>query len=135
MKMKIIVNDLGTIEIMKDDPEWGIDSTVIRHQTFDVRGEYNSADELLKTIQNKMKPFGWFQYYKPSDYFFNMGVIITSDTITADGKPASESDVEMWRRKELDLYAAELKLYLEVERRIQHEMTYDDAKSLGFETD
>ena len=133
--MKIIVNTLGTIEIMKDDPEWGINPTVIRHRTFDVRGEYDSAEGLLKAIQNEMKPFGWFQYYRPSDFSFNMGVITASDTITADGKPASESDVEMWRRKELDLYAAELKLYLFVEKQVYDEMTDEEADEFGFEVD
>lgn len=95
---------------------------------FDVRGIYNSAEELVKAIQNST---GMYYGLEPSNFGFYDGAIETSDLVDNDNNQPSEEQKEFWRKGELKLYSAYLWLPVEVVSD-RHEMTEEEAKAFGF---
>ena len=125
--LKIVVSKKGTIDFCEDSYEHG-ELAEVSYTDFDVRGIYNSPEELVKAIQSNT---GMYYGLEPSDFGFYDGAIETSDLVDKDNSQPSEEQKELWRKGELKLYAAYLWLPVEVVSD-RHEMTEEEAKAFGF---
>lgn len=125
--LKILVSRKGYISVSEDDYEDGMGDTV-NSWDFDVRGEYSSAEELVRAIE---KATGIFYNYEPSDFVFSNNHLYGSATVNADNEEPSKSEINAWEKGELMLYTADLVLSLEVVSE-KHTMTEDEAEAFGF---
>lgn len=124
---KIIVKSLAYVDVTEDDYEQDAVGPYVNSWDFDVRGEYNSADELIKAIANNSYVFS----DKLEDYYFMDGSLRTSAEVDVDNEIPSEGQYEAWKRGEEQLYIADM--YLAVEVGSVHEMTDDEAQAYGFQ--
>lgn len=125
--MKILVTKKGTIEVSEDDYEKGM-GDFVNSWDFDCRGEYDSAEDLIKAIQ---KETYLFDDYKVSDFVFYDGNIMSSDMVDEDNMKADKRDIDLWEKGEKKLYIADMFLSLECVSD-KHEMTDDEAEQFGF---
>ena len=120
---KLIVSEKGYVDVFKDSYENGQGSYVSSWE-FDVRGEYDTFEELVSAIDNVLY-FG----LTSNDYVFVNGSIESTASVDANHYPADDNDFELFKRGELDLYIADV--YLAVNVGDTHVMTYDEAASFG----
>lgn len=124
---KIIIRYPAFVDITEDDYEQGAVGPYVNSWDFDVRGEYNSADELIKAIANNSYVFS----DKLEDYYFMDGSLRTSAEVDVDNEIPSEGQYEAWKRGEEQLYIADM--YLAIEVGSVHEMTDDEAEAFGLQ--
>ena len=110
--LKILVDRVGDIDVYEDDFEQG-ELKQINSFEFNVKGQYNSAEEL-------------------SDFMLSEGVLYTSDTVDENLDRPSDYQERLWRNGKLMLYSANLRLPVKVVSDI-HEMTYEEADMFGFD--
>ena len=125
--MKILVTTKGVIETSEDDYEKGM-GDYVNSWDFDVRGEYDSAEDLIKAIK---KETYLFDDYDIKDFSFYDGSITTSAIVDEDNMTADKRDIEEWKKGEKMLYIADMYLSLECVSD-KHEMTDDEAEEFGF---
>ena len=125
--MKILVTKKGYIDCYEDDYEQG-ELGFVNQWDFDVRGEYDTAEDLIKAIQ---KATYLFDGYKVSDFGFVDGRIQSSDLVDDESQAADKKDIELWKKGEKTLYSANLDLALECVSD-KHEMTDEEAEEFGF---
>lgn len=125
--MKILVTKKGSVECYEDDYEKDDEGKFAGRWDFDVRGEYDSAEDLIKAIY---KNTGLFDF-GVEDFGFIDGAIQTNDLVDEESMKPSKSDIEAWENGEKILYIANLWLPLECVTD-KHEMTEDEAEEFGF---
>lgn len=114
--LKIVVSEEGNIYLyLWDKNGVMVDETI---EVFDVRGVYNSAEELIRAIQSNTK-----MYYdlEPSDFVFYRGGL----------KSKTVEQKELGTVEGIRLYNAHLWLPLEVVSD-KHSMTKEEAEAFGF---
>ena len=121
---KILVRSKAYVDISEDDYEQGVGSYV-NQWDFDVRGEYASAQELIKTIADNSYVFS----ENIEDYYFLDGSLHTSATVDVDNDIPTEDQIEAWKRGEEMLYIADL--YLPLEVGSVRDMTDEEAEAFG----
>ncbi len=94
---------------------------------FDVRGEYDSAEDLIKAIVKATYLFD----FKVDEFVFTDGAIQTSDLVDEESIKADKHDIELWKKGEKTLYSATMWLPLECVSD-KHKMTEDEAEEFGF---
>ena len=124
--MKILVTHKGSVECYEDVYEMG-EGKYAGSWDFDIRGEYDSAEDLIKAIQ---KETGLFDF-GIEEFGFMHGAIQTSDLVDEESMIPSKSDIKAWENGEKMLYIANLWLPLECVSD-KHEMTDDEAEEFGF---
>ena len=122
---KIIVSERGFVDVYEDSYESG-QGDQVNSWDFDVRGEYDTFEELVAAIDEVLY-FG----LTADDYVFIDGSIQSSASVDADNYPANDNDFELFKRGELALYIADV--YLAVNVGDTHVMTEDDASSFGID--
>lgn len=122
---KIIVSERGFVDVYEDSYESG-QGDHVNSWDFDVRGEYDTFEDLVSAI-DKVLYFG----LNADDYVFIDGSIQSSASVDADNYPADDNDFELFKRGELALYIADV--YLAVNVGDTHVMTPDEAESFGIE--
>lgn len=123
---KIIIRDPAFVDITEDDYEHGASTQITNSWDFDVRGEYDTLQELVDAIANNSYVFS----NNIADYYYLDGRLGTSATVDVDNDIPSDSQIEAWKRGEETLYIADLYLALEVGGG-SHEMTEDEAEAFG----
>lgn len=123
--MKILVASKAYVDVAVDDYEQG-EGDFVNSWDFDVRGEYTSAEELVRAIHKETYVFS----DKLSDYVFLDGNLQTDAFVNADNEEPSKSEIEAWENGEETLYNAHLAIPLSVVMN-EHEMTEDEAESFG----
>ena len=123
--MKIIVKSKAFVDITVDDYEQGA-LDMVNSWDFDVRGEYDTIQELIDRIANESYIFS----DNIADYYYMDGRIGTSAMVDADNSVPTEDQYEAWKRGEETLYIADLYLPLEVGGG-SHEMTEEEAEAFG----
>lgn len=124
--MKILVTKKGVVDCYEDSYEEG-ELGYARSWDFDVRGEYDSAEDLIKAIVKETYLFD----FKVDEFIFTDGAIQTSDLVDEESIKADKHDIELWKKGEKTLYSANMWLYLECISD-KHEMTDDEAEEFGF---
>ena len=122
---KIIVSERGFVDVYEDSYESG-QGNQVNSWDFDVRGEYDTFEELVAAI-DKVLYFG----LTSNDYVFIDGSIQSSASVDVNNYPADDNDFELFKRGELNLYIADVWLPLDVGDT--HVMTEDDASSFGID--
>lgn len=123
---KILVRSKAYVDVSEDDYEQGV-GNYVNQWDFDVRGEYASAQELVKAIANKSYVFS----ENIEDYYFLDGSLHTSATVDGYNYIPTEDQIEAWKRGEEMLYIADL--YLPLEVGSVHDMTDEEAETFGLE--
>ena len=124
--MKILVTKKGVVDCYEysyEEGELGYASS----WDFDVRGEYDSAEDLIKAIVKETYLFD----FKVDEFIFTDGAIQTSDLVDEESIKADKHDIELWKKGEKTLYSANMWLHLECISD-KHEMTDDEAEEFGF---
>lgn len=124
--MKILVTKKGVVDCYEDDYENG-EGDFVNSWDFDVRGEYDSAEDLIKAIVKETYLFD----FKVDKFSFTDGAIQTSDLVDKESIKADKYDIELWKKGEKTLYSANMWLPLECVSD-KHEMTEDEAEEFGF---
>ena len=124
--MKILVTKKGVVDCYEDSYEEG-ELGYARSWDFDVRGEYDSAEDLIKAIVKETYLFD----FKVDEFIFTDGAIQTSDLVDEESIKADKHDIELWKKGEKTLYSANMWLPLECILD-KHEMTDDEAEEFGF---
>lgn len=124
--MKILVTKKGVVDCYEDSYEEG-ELSYARSWDFDVRGEYDSAEDLIKAIVKETYLFD----FKVDEFSFMDGAIQTSDLVDEESIKADKHDIELWKKGEKTLYSANMWLHLECISD-KHEMTDDEAEEFGF---
>lgn len=124
--MKILVTKKGVVDCYEDSYEEG-ELGYARSWDFDVRGEYDSAEDLIKAIVKETYLFD----FKVDEFIFTDGAIQTSDLVDEESIKADKHDIELWKKGEKTLYSADMRLHLECISD-KHEMTDDEAEEFGF---
>ena len=124
--MKILVTKKGTVDCYEDDYENG-EGDFVNSWDFDVRGEYDSAEDLIKAIVKETYLFD----FKVDEFSFMGGAIQTSDLVDKESIKADKHDIELWKKGEKTLYSANMWLPLECISD-KHKMTDDEAEEFGF---
>ena len=124
--MKILVTKKGVVDCYEDDYENG-EGDFVNSWDFDVRGEYDSAEDLIKAIVKATYLFD----FKVDEFIFTDGAIQTSDLVDEESIKADKHDIELWKKGEKTLYSANMWLHLECISD-KHEMTDDEAEEFGF---
>lgn len=124
--MKILVTKKGVVECCEDSYEEG-EGEYVNEWDFDVRGEYDSAEDLIKAIVKATYLFD----FKVDEFVFMAGAIQTSDLVDEESIKADKHDIELWKKGEKTLYSANMYLSLECVSD-KHEMTEDEAEEFGF---
>ena len=124
--MKILVTKKGVVECYEDDYENG-EGDFANSWDFDVRGEYDSAEDLIKAIVKATYLFD----FKVNEFTFEGGSITTSDLVDEESIKADKHDIELWKKGEKTLYSANMWLPLECIYD-KHRMTDDEASHFGF---
>jgi hypothetical protein len=124
--MKILVSKKGTVDCYVDDYENG-EGDFVNSWDFDVRGEYDSAEDLIKAIVKETYLFD----FKVNEFVFEGGSITTSDLVDEENVQADKKDIELWKKGEKTLYSANMWLPLECVYD-KHRMTDDEASHFGF---
>ena len=124
--MKILVTKKGTVDCYEDDYENG-EGDFVNSWDFDVRGEYDSAEDLIKAIVKATYLFD----FKVNEFTFEGGSITTSDLVDEESIKADKHDIELWKKGEKTLYSANMWLPLECIYD-KHRMTDDEASHFGF---
>ena len=124
--MKILVTKKGTVDCYEDDYENG-EGDFVNSWDFDVRGEYDSAEDLIKAIVKATYLFD----FKVNEFTFEGGSITTSDLVDEENVQADKKDIELWKKGEKTLYSANMWLPLECIYD-KHRMTDDEASHFGF---
>lgn len=124
--MKILVTKKGVVDCYEDSYEEG-ELGYARSWDFDVRGEYDSAEDLIKAIVKATYLFD----FKVDEFIFTDGAIQTSDLVDEESIKADKHDIELWKKGEKTLYSANMWLHLECISD-KHEMTDDEAEEFGF---
>lgn len=125
--VKILVKSKAYVEVYEDDYEEG-EGDYANAWDFDVRGEYDSAEELVKAIAKNSFIFS----DKVKDYSFIDSTIQTSAFVNNDNEEPSKAEIEAWKNGELKLYNAYLSVLVSCVMG-EHEMTEDEAEEFGFE--
>lgn len=126
--MKLVVKKPGSIEVYEDNYNEG-EVDLVNGWTFDVQGEYDSAEELIERIQNAT---GMFYDNNPEDFFIDdFGRLLTNEFVDFDNAKASQYEIERWKRGEIKLYNAEMYLEVYVVSDIR-KIEYSDADEFGF---
>ena len=123
--MKIIVKSEAFVDITVDDYEQGA-LNMVNSWDFDVRGEYDTLQELIDRIADESYVFS----NNIADYYYMDGRIGTSAMVDADNSVPTDDQYEAWKRGEETLYIADLYLPLEVGGG-SHEMTEEEAEAFG----
>ena len=123
--MKIIVKSKAYVDIAVDDYEQGA-LNLVNSWDFDVRGEYDTLQELIDRIADESYIFS----NNIADYYYMDGRIGTSAMVDADNSVPTDGQYEAWKRGEENLYIADLYLSLEVGGG-SHEMTEEEAEAFG----
>ena len=123
---KIFVTSKGYVECYEDSYEEG-ELGYANSWDFDVRGEYDSADQLIKAI---VRATGLFDF-KVEDFAVTDGYLQSSDLVDENSYVADKRDNELWKKGEKTLYSANLSLKLECVSDL-HTMTEDEAEEFGF---
>ena len=124
--MKILVTKKGVVDCYEYSYEEG-ELGYARSWDFDVRGEYDSAEDLIKAIVKETYLFD----FKVDEFIFTDGAIQTSDLVDEESIKADKHDIELWKKGEKTLYSANMWLHLECISD-KHEMTDDEAEEFGF---
>ena len=124
--MKILVTKKGIVECYEDSYEEG-ELGYANSWDFDVRGEYDSAEDLIKAIVKATYLFD----FDVEEFGFTDGAIQTSDLVDEESIKADKHDIELWKKGEKTLYSATMWLPLECVSD-KHEMTDDEAEQFGF---
>ena len=123
--LKIIVRLKGEVEIYEDSYENG-EGAYVNAWDFDVRGTYDTFQDLINAIKNETYCFT----NQPSNYVFLDGTIQTDAIVDEESEEPSDRQLEAWKRGEYELYAARLVLPIEVGAE-SHEMTEEEAEMFG----
>ena len=124
--LKIVVSQPCMVDFDRNYYDNGNVAT-LDHENFYVGGIYNSAEELVKAIQNKT---GMFYRLKPSEFIFHSGAIRASELVTRFKTQPSNEEIENWK-KGSELYTLNLWLLVDVVSD-KHRMTEEEAKAFGF---
>ena len=124
--MKILVTKKGVVDCYEYSYEEG-ELGYARSWDFDVRGEYDSAEDLIKAIVKETYLFD----FKVDEFIFTDGAIQTYDLVDEESIKADKHDIELWKKGEKTLYSANMWLHLECISD-KHEMTDDEAEEFGF---
>lgn len=128
MAMKILVTKTGWVDIYEDDYNKG-EGDFVNQWDVDVRGEYDSVEELLKAIQNKTY---LFENGNLQNCLFIDGDLLLDDEVNVNNETPTDAEIEDWKNGETMLYAARLRLPLEVVSD-KHAMTAEEAEQFGLE--
>lgn len=124
--MKILVTKKGYVECYESDYDEG-EGNYVTTWDFDVRGEYDTAQDLIKAI---VKCTGLFDF-GIEEFGFIDGAISTTDLVDGESMLADKKQIELWKKGELKLYDAVMYLPLECVMD-KHAMTEDEAEEFGF---
>ena len=124
--MKILVTKKGIVECYEDSYEEG-ELDYANSWDFDVRGEYDSAEDLIKAIVKATYLFD----FDVEEFGFTDGAIQTSDLVDKESIKADKHDIELWKKGEKTLYSANMWLPLECVSD-KHKITEDEAEEFGF---
>ena len=116
----------GDISVYEDSYEHG-EGDYVHGYSLDIKGKYSFKD--------LMKQLSYYGYSTdPKDYMFNdvNGYsVIESDCLqNDDGDEPSKSEIEQWKKGEITLYNAHL--FARIYEVGVHDVSYEDAKELGF---
>ena len=123
--LKIIVRSKGYVEVYEDSYEQG-EGAYVNGWDFDVRGTYDTFQDLIDAIENATYCFT----NRPDNYVFLDGTIQTDAIVDEDNEEPSDRQLQAWKRGEYELYAARLVLPIEVGAE-SHEMTEEEAEMFG----
>lgn len=126
--MIILVLGKGYVDTEVDDYERGCTGEFGASWDFDARGIYGSLDELREAVRKA-------SYLDMDDGAFSFydGALRFSVTVNVDNCLASESEIEAWKKGDEKLWVADGYVPLCVCPGEPHEMTDDEAESLGLE--
>jgi hypothetical protein len=122
---KIIVSDIGSIDVYLDDYDDGRVSLVSEHP-LDVRGQYDTFENLVYAI-NKATPLNII----PEDCTIYNGTLRVAQQVNSGMHPADEREFEHFAAGLIDLYVAEVVLDLNVGDI--HSMTDEEADLFGID--
>jgi len=126
--MVILVLGKGYVDTEHDDYEKGCTGEYGASWDFDVRGIYESLDELKEAVR---KATYWSL---PDDAFsFYDGSLRFSITVDVENTEPTGSQLERWRRGEERMWVADGSVALWVVPDDIHGMTDDEAEALGLE--
>lgn len=90
---------------------------------------FNTIDELVQAVADASY---CFSNDKANYYFFDTGRIDTDATVNADNEEPSVDELAAWKRDEIMLYNAHLRIGVTmVPIGMDHKMTEEEAKSFG----
>ncbi len=126
--MKILVTKKGIVECYEDSYEEG-EGKYVNEWDFDVKGTYDSAEDLIKAITKATYLFD----FDVKDFAFDeeQSAIISTDLVNEESIKADKHDIELWKKGEKKLYDANLWLYVQCISD-KHNMTEDEAEEFGF---
>lgn len=116
----------GSVEVYEDSYEHG-EGDNVHGYSLDIKGKYSFKD--------LMKQLSYYGYSTdPKDYTFDdvngYSAIYSNCLQNADGYEPSKSEIEQWKKGEITLYTANL--FARIYEVGVHDVSYDDAKELGF---
>lgn len=123
----IYVSSPCFVDVMVDDYNKG-ELDQVNSWEFDIADGFRTAQELLDDIAASSGIFT----NNINDYVvLDDGSLQTDATVNVENDIPSESEIEAWKRGELELYNAHLWVKLKVGAKT-HDMTMDEAESFGF---
>lgn len=124
--VKILVRSKAYVDITEDNYEHGASLGIVNQWDFDVRGKYDSMQDLIDDIHSVS-----YQVFSNNidDYSFGDGALRTSAMVNDENDVPTDGEYEAFKRGEITLYIADMWLPLEVGS--VHDMTDDEARSFG----
>lgn len=119
----IIIESKGFVDITEDDYEQGA-LDFVNQWDFDVRGTYDTLDELLSALNRELP---W--KVDADNVSFYDGYLRTEAMVDNDNYQADDSDIESWKRGETKLYIADA--YVPILVGDVHTMTDKEAEEFG----
>lgn len=123
--LTIYVPSYCYVDVVVDDYEQG-EGEQVNSWTFQVADGFQTAQELINDIAASSGIFS----NDINDYVVLDSSLQTSAFVNADNDIPTESEVEAWKRGELELYSAHLWVRLQV-GSATHDMTEDEAEAFG----
>lgn len=131
MQYKIRV-DYADVDVHEDSWEEGeldyVNSWDLNHEL--ANKTFNTVDELIKAVADTSFCFSDDKGY----YAYIDGHIDTDATVNADNEEPSNEEYEAWKRGEIMLYNAYLRIGVTmVPTGMEHKMTEEEAESFGLQ--
>lgn len=116
------------VDVEEDSYKDGCTGNYCNQWDFDMAGTYPDKESLINRINEKA-------YLDVKDVYFYDGSIRFSVMVDVENTPPSESQYEAWKKGEEKLYVADGFMTALFLPDFPHDMTEEEAKSFGIETE